>query len=55
MKLSNVNRRTSGFQNCEVSNPVTFFPTGPFTILEPDDQEIIEFCLVQERRTFLKL
>ena len=26
------------------------YPTGPFTILEPQDQEISKFCVGQERR-----
>ena len=26
------------------------YPTGPFTILEPQHQEIGEFCEVKERR-----
>ena len=29
-------------------------PTGPFTILEPQDQEIVEFCVVQESFEILK-
>ena len=27
-----------------------YSPTGPFTIYEPQNQEIGEFCVVQERR-----
>ena len=27
------------------------YPTGPFTIFEPQDQEIAEFYVVRERRT----
>ena len=26
------------------------YPTSPFTILEPQDQDIVEFYVVQERR-----
>ena len=29
---------------------IRLFPTGPFTVLKSQDQEIIEFCAVQERR-----
>ena len=29
---------------------LAFFPTDPFTILKSHDQEIAEFCVVQERR-----
>ena len=25
------------------------YPTGPFTISEPRDQDVNEFCMVQER------
>ena len=34
----------------EMFDRVFHFPTNPFTILEPRDQEIGEFYLVQERR-----
>ena len=30
--------------------PVLYNPTSPFTILEPQDQEIGKFCVGQERR-----
>ena len=50
----------SFLQHCIIKGPVAVtklflwmtwrYPTNPYTILEPQDQEIGEFCVVQERR-----
>ena len=46
---------TCSFFKCFKDNSVNFFflgsyPTNPFTILKPQDQEIDEFYAVSERR-----
>ena len=35
----------------EQANRLQAYPTGPFTMFDPHDQEIGEFYVLQERRT----
>ena len=52
---------TTGVRNCRDTKSQVFvskrsvlsltLPNGPFTILQPRDQEIGEFCEVQDSRT----
>ena len=38
-------------QSWSLPDPYSTYPTDPFTILDPQNQEINEFYIVQERRT----